>query len=65
MLTPAFAKNLFPFYPLGDTPATRITQGMPPGKKADILLLGCGDARHILFTSHTDGELTGDHLFFG
>src|SRR5205823_4199143 len=32
--------------------ATCLTQDLPPEQKADILLLGCGDARNILFTTH-------------
>lgn len=42
------------FYPLGNTPAVSLTQDLPPGEDADILLLGCGDARNILFTCFAD-----------
>ena len=38
------------FRPLGSTPAVSLTQNMPSEGKASILLLGCGDARNILFT---------------
>lgn len=56
MLTPAYVNlNTF-FYPLGNTPAVSLTQGLPLGKQANILLLGCGDVRHILFTVHTDSK---------
>ncbi|KAK1764035.1 hypothetical protein QBC33DRAFT_596390 [Phialemonium atrogriseum] len=55
MLTPQLATVLKLFDPIGDTPAVCLTQGINPrDKHADILLLGCGDVRHILFTSHTD-----------
>ncbi|KAH6632446.1 hypothetical protein F5144DRAFT_650490 [Chaetomium tenue] len=54
MLTPAHAKLWFDFYPMGNTPAVCLTQGLPPEKKADMLLLGCGDPRSILFTTHCD-----------
>lgn len=55
MLTPTHANLWFDFYPMGNTPAMCLAQGLPPEKKADILLLGCGDPRNILFTTHCDG----------
>ncbi|KAH6855951.1 hypothetical protein B0I37DRAFT_65877 [Chaetomium sp. MPI-CAGE-AT-0009] len=55
MLSPAYANLWFHFYPIGNTPAVSLTQGLPPEKKADILLLACGDPRNILFTTHCDG----------
>lgn len=42
------------FYPLGNTPPVSLTQDVPFGQNADILLLGCGDARNILFTCFVD-----------
>jgi hypothetical protein len=54
MLGPGFAKLWVHFFPIGNTPAVSLTQGLPPEKKADILLLGCGDIRNILFTLHCD-----------
>lgn len=44
------------FHPLGNTPAVSLTQDLPPENDADILLLGCGDARNILFTCFTDSD---------
>lgn len=44
------------FYPLGNTPAVCLTQDLPLGKNANILLLGCGDVRNILFTAHTEAQ---------
>ncbi|RMZ85232.1 hypothetical protein DV738_g441, partial [Chaetothyriales sp. CBS 135597] len=38
------------FYPIGNTPPVCLTRFLPPEQDADILLLGCGDARNILFT---------------
>jgi len=55
MLTPGYANLWFHHYPIGNTPAVCLTQGLPPESKADILLLGCGDVRNILFTVHCDG----------
>ncbi|KAI6043442.1 hypothetical protein EDC04DRAFT_2600114 [Pisolithus marmoratus] len=42
------------FYPLGNTSAICLTEDLPPEHKADVLLLGCGDPRHILYTVHAD-----------
>ena len=55
MLTPGYANLWTYFYPVGNTPAVCLTQGLPPERKPDVLLLGCGDARNILFTAHCDG----------
>ncbi|KAF2395677.1 hypothetical protein EJ06DRAFT_267524 [Trichodelitschia bisporula] len=43
------------FYPIGNTPAVCYTQTLPPDldTKVALLLLGCGDARSILFTLHS------------
>ncbi|KAK4197623.1 hypothetical protein QBC40DRAFT_333101, partial [Triangularia verruculosa] len=43
------------FYPFGDTPAVSLTQNLPPEADANILMLGCGDLRNVLFTNHSDG----------
>ncbi|KAK4141757.1 uncharacterized protein C8A04DRAFT_30601 [Dichotomopilus funicola] len=56
MLTPGYANRWFHFYPVGNTPAVCLTQGLPPGLKADMLLLGCGDVRNILFTAQCDAS---------
>lgn len=40
-----------PFYAIGNSPAVDLTRYLPQDVKADILLLGCGDVRHILFTA--------------
>ena len=37
-------RNWF-FYPMGNTPAVNLTEGLPMKKPANILLLGCGDPR--------------------
>ncbi|KAG8785830.1 hypothetical protein FRC12_017123 [Ceratobasidium sp. 428] len=42
------------FFPIGVLPATSLTQDLSPEQSADILLLGCGDPRHILYTVSTD-----------
>jgi hypothetical protein len=47
------------FYPIGNTPPICLTQNLPQEEKADILLLGCGDPRSILFTVYITGADTG------
>jgi len=42
------------FYPIGNTAPSCFTRDLPPETDADILLLGCGDARSILYTIHSD-----------
>lgn len=40
------------FYPFGNTPARLLTRQFPPHlATCRILLLGCGDPRHVLFTA--------------
>ncbi|KAI1161159.1 hypothetical protein F5B18DRAFT_674905 [Nemania serpens] len=56
MLTPAIINVQSFFYPIGNTPAISLTQSIPPGDPASILLLGCGDVRNILFTVHNDSR---------
>ena len=42
------------FYPIGNTSATCLTQDLPVEQAADVLLLGCGDPRNILYTMYAD-----------
>ncbi|KAJ6263015.1 hypothetical protein Dda_1573 [Drechslerella dactyloides] len=42
------------FYPIGNTPAINLASNLPPEQDARALLLGCGDARNILFTLFTE-----------
>ena len=39
---------------MGQTSAVSLTQDLPPGKQANCLVLGNGDARNILFTLFND-----------
>lgn len=45
------------FYPIGNTPAICLTRDLAPEESADVVLLGCGDPRHVLYTvfSEPDG----------
>ncbi|KAJ3538756.1 hypothetical protein NMY22_g5026 [Coprinellus aureogranulatus] len=38
------------FYPIGNTPATSLTEHIPPEEDATVLVLGCGDPRNALYT---------------
>ena len=38
------------YSPLSKDPPVSLTQDLPPGLHATVLLLGCGDARNILYT---------------
>ncbi|KAJ7281908.1 hypothetical protein C8J57DRAFT_1056186 [Mycena rebaudengoi] len=42
------------FYPIGNTPPVCLTQSIPPEKPANVLLIGCGDPRNILYTLCAD-----------
>ncbi|KIW67600.1 hypothetical protein PV04_06838 [Phialophora macrospora] len=52
MLGPASQNSACTFYPIGNTPPVDLTESLPPGQDATILLLGCGDVRNVLFTSY-------------
>lgn len=41
------------FYPIGNTAPVDLAQDVPLGESADVLLLGCGDPRSILYTIST------------
>jgi hypothetical protein len=46
-----------PFRPGSFDPAVNLTEDLPQGADADILLLGGGDIRHIFHTAHTESSL--------
>lgn len=54
MLTPSLIAPIKPLYAIGNTPAVSLTRCLPQGVDADILLLGCGDVRHILYTAYAE-----------
>jgi hypothetical protein len=52
------------FYPIGNTSAVCLTQDLCPTEKADVLLLACGDPRHILYTVYANSTgLQGKSTF--
>ncbi|KIJ15484.1 hypothetical protein PAXINDRAFT_162991 [Paxillus involutus ATCC 200175] len=54
MSHPLFFRGKTFFYPTGNTSAIRLTENLPPEQQANILLLACGDPRHILYTVYTN-----------
>ncbi|KAJ1302999.1 hypothetical protein OPQ81_011201 [Rhizoctonia solani] len=54
MSHPLFWPTKYFFYPIGITAAKSLTQDLSPEQSADILILGCGDPRDILFTLYSD-----------
>ncbi|KAK7969968.1 MYND finger [Apiospora saccharicola] len=64
MRVPTIASYISQFYPIGNTPAVCLTRGLPQGVDADILLLGSGDVRNILYTAYANEGLPPRKLNF-
>ncbi|KAJ6440973.1 MYND finger family protein [Purpureocillium lavendulum] len=62
MLTPTVAHRFGWFYAVGNTPATNLARSGPHGEDADILTLGCGDLRNILYTAYVERGLAQRQL---
>jgi hypothetical protein len=56
MATPVVVDIVTYFYPVGNTSAVHLTRNLPHGQTAQILLLGCGDIRNIVFTVYMDQD---------
>ncbi|KAG8730801.1 hypothetical protein FRC10_002349 [Ceratobasidium sp. 414] len=54
MSNPLFWPSKTFLHPIGDTAPICLTQDLSPEQSVDILLLGCGDPRNILFTLFAD-----------
>ena len=63
MLHPTLVNIISFFYPVGNTPAVCLTQDLPHEQEANVLLLGCGDVRNILFTSYSNSGSSWLALF--
>jgi Domain of unknown function (DUF4470) len=56
MYTPVYVDIVTFFYPIGNTPAVQLTRDLSYEEPADILTLGCGDVRNVLFTIYADQD---------
>lgn len=54
MVTPTHLLTTSFLYAIGNTPAVNLTGPIPPDQDADVLLLGCGDVRNVLFSVYMD-----------
>lgn len=63
MLHPTLVNIISFFYPVGNTPAVCLTQDLAREQEANVLLLGCGDVRNILFTSYSNNGSSWSALF--
>ncbi|KAL1730984.1 hypothetical protein EV714DRAFT_236379 [Schizophyllum commune] len=45
------------FYAIGNTSAELLTASLPPEESLDLLLIGCGDPRSVLYTACADGAV--------
>jgi hypothetical protein len=54
MFGPAYLDIRTFFYPIGNTPAVCLCRNLPSDCHSDVLLLGCGDVRNVLFTLHSE-----------
>ncbi|KAI9720296.1 MAG: hypothetical protein M1828_005759 [Chrysothrix sp. TS-e1954] len=52
------------FYPFGNTPAVNLLQELALETPAEVLLLGCGDARSLLFSVYSDANNDSRPLSF-
>ena len=43
-------------YAIGNTVAVCLTRDIPPEEPANILLLGCGDPRNVLYTIYSEPQ---------
>lgn len=57
MLAPTVLRVVRPFFGFGSGPAVSLTQSVPQGVDADILLLGSEDIRDILYTAYHEKGL--------
>lgn len=56
MLTPTVLNRFGWLYASGNTPATNLARGVPKDQNADILSLGCGDLRNVLYTCYVEDD---------
>ncbi|KAF9067980.1 hypothetical protein BDP27DRAFT_1383821 [Rhodocollybia butyracea] len=59
MSQPLYWLGKYFFYAIGNTPAISLTRDLSPRTPANILLLGCGDPRNVLFSIYNEDERSG------
>ncbi|KAJ7051184.1 hypothetical protein C8F01DRAFT_1067180 [Mycena amicta] len=64
MARPLFFQNKYFFYPIGNTSAVSLLRDMAPEGPVDLLLLGCGDPRNVLFSVYSEGSSLNRRLDF-
>ncbi|KAJ7237440.1 hypothetical protein B0H12DRAFT_1138805 [Mycena haematopus] len=52
------------FYPIGNTSAVSLLRDIAPEEPADLLLLGCGDPRNVLYSIFCEALGSNRHLDF-
>jgi Domain of unknown function (DUF4470) len=56
MSLPLVYRGKYYFYPIGNTSAICLTRDVAPEVPANILLLGCGDTRNLLYTIFSENR---------
>ncbi|KDQ54531.1 hypothetical protein JAAARDRAFT_209254 [Jaapia argillacea MUCL 33604] len=64
MAHPLVWRSKYFFYPIGNTSAVSLTRDLPAQEPANVLLLGCGDPRSVLYTIASEGPNSGRALDF-
>ncbi|KAJ3863560.1 hypothetical protein EV359DRAFT_42875 [Lentinula novae-zelandiae] len=62
MSQPLYWPGRYFFYGIGNTPTVSLTRDLSPQTPANILLLGCGDPRNVLFTVYNEASGSERHL---
>ncbi|KAJ6569417.1 hypothetical protein B0H19DRAFT_1209387 [Mycena capillaripes] len=57
MAHPLVLPGRYFFYPIGNTSAVSLLRDIAPEEPADVLLLGCGDPRNVLYSIFSDRPL--------
>ena len=56
MAHPLVWQGKYYLYAIGNTSAVCLTRDIPPEEPANILLLGCGDPRNVLYTIFSESQ---------
>ncbi len=58
MAHPLAFRDKYFYYPIGNTSAVSLTRDLATDSNLDVLLLGCGDPRNVLYTMYCE-PITG------